>query len=128
MVAYLDGVPVGWCALGPRSEFGRLERSRTIPRVDDRPVWSVVCFVVRPGYRRRGVAGALLDGAVAYAHSRGAVAIEGYPVDTGGTRISTAFAYVGSTTMFERAGFERVVETVARSGGKARWVMRRELG
>ncbi len=128
MVAYLDGVPVGWCALGPRSEFGRLERSRTIPKVDDRPVWSVVCFVVRPGYRRRGVAGALLEGAVAYARSRGAAAIEGYPVDTGGTRISTAFAYVGSTTMFERAGFERVVETAARSGGKPRWVMRRELG
>ncbi len=128
MVAYLDGVPVGWCALGPRSDFGRLERSRTIPKVDQRPVWSVVCFVVRPGYRRRGVAGALLQGAVAYARSRGAVAIEGYPVDTGGTRISTAFAYVGSTTMFERAGFERVVETSARSGGKARWVMRRELG
>lgn len=128
MVAYLDGVPVGWCALGPRSEFGRLERSRTIPKVDQRPVWSVVCFVVRPGYRRRGVAGALLEGAVAYARSRGAVAIEGYPVDTGGTRISTAFAYVGSTTMFERAGFERLVETSARSGGKARWVMRRELG
>lgn len=128
MIAYLDGVPVGWCALGPRHEFGRLVRSRTIPRVDDRPVWSIVCFVVRPGYRRRGVAGALLEGAVAYARSRGAVAIEGYPVDTGGTRISTSFAYVGSTTMFERAGFGRVVETAARSGGMPRWVMRRELG
>ena len=128
MVGYLDGIPVGWCALGPRSEFGRLERSRTIPKVDDRPVWSVVCFVVRPGYRRRGVAGALLEGAVAYARRQGAVAIEGYPVDTGGTRISSAFAYVGSTTMFERAGFERVVGTAARSGGMPRWVMRRELG
>jgi GNAT superfamily N-acetyltransferase len=128
LVAYRDGEPVGWCALGPRQEFGRLERSRTIPKVDDRPVWSVVCFVVRPGHRRQGVAGALLGGAVDYARSRGAVALEGYPVDTGGTRISTAFAYVGSTAMFERAGFTRIVETAARSGGMPRWVMRCELG
>ena len=48
-------------------------------------------------------------------------------LDTGGDRISAAFAYVGSTTMFERAGFKRVVETAARSGGKSRWVMRRRL-
>ena len=128
MVAYLDRVPVGWCALGPRHEFGRLERSRTIPKVDDLPVWAVVCFVVRPGYRRQGVAGTLLDAAVEYARSRGAVALEGYPVDTGGKRISSAFAYVGSASMFERAGFRRVVETAARSGGMPRWVMRRELG
>lgn len=127
VLAYLDGIPVGWCALGPRTEFGRLERSRTIPRIDDLPVWSVVCFVVRTGYRRRGIARALLDGAVAYARSRGATVIEGYPADTAGTRISSAFAYVGTTAMFEGAGFERVVETAARTGGKPRWVMRRHL-
>ena len=127
MVAYLDGNPVGWCALGPRHEMGRLERSRTIPKVDDLPVWSVVCFVVRPGYRRRGVARTLLDGAIEYARSRGAIALEGYPVDTGGKRISATFAYVGTTTLFERAGFHRVVETAARSGGLPRWIMRLEL-
>ena len=127
MVAYLDGNPVGWCALGPRHEMGRLERSRTIPKVDDLPVWSVVCFVVRPGYRRRGVARTMLDGAIEYARSRGAIALEGYPVDTGGKRISATFAYVGTTTLFERAGFHRVVETAARSGGLPRWIMRLEL-
>lgn len=127
VLAYLDGEPVGWCALGPRREMGRLVRSRTIPQVDDLPVWSIVCFVVRPGYRRRGVAGALLDGAVEYARSRGAPAVEGYPADTAGERISTAFAYVGTTGMFERAGFERVVETAARTGGKPRVLMRRQL-
>jgi GNAT superfamily N-acetyltransferase len=86
-----------------------------------------VCFVVRPGYRRRGVARALLEGAIEYARSRGAVAIEGYPADTAGARISSAFAYVGTTSMFEGAGFHRVVETAARTGGKPRWVMRKQL-
>lgn len=127
VLAYLDGEPVGWCALGPRSEMGRLERSRTIPRIDDVPAWSIVCFVVRPGFRRRGVAGALLAGAVEYARSRGATMVEGYPADTAGERISTAFAYVGTTGMFERAGFHRVVETAARTGGKPRILMRRQL-
>ncbi len=127
MLAYLDGVPVGWCALGPRTEMERLQRSRTIPKVDERPVWSIVCFVVRPGYRRRGVARALLDGGIAYASSCEAVALEAYPVDTAGGRISGTFAYVGTTKMFEEAGFTRILETAARSAGLPRWLMRREL-
>lgn len=127
VLAYLDGLPVGWCALGPRSEMGRLQRSRTIPVVDDRPVWSIVCFVVRPGYRRRGVARALLNGAVAYARDCGAVVLESYPVDVGAARISGQLAYVGTTRMFERAGFERVTETRGHSGGLVRWLMRLEL-
>lgn len=127
MLAYLDWAPVGWCGIGPRAEFTRLRRSRTIPPVDDRPVWSIVCFLVRPGSRRAGVASALLSGAVAYARGCGAPVLEAYPVDTGGRRIDTASAHVGTTTMFEAAGFQRVTETNARSGGLARWVMRLEL-
>src|SRR4051812_1177643 len=110
MLAYADGEPVGWSALGPRSEMGRLERSRTIPPLDDRPVWSVVCFVVRAGYRRKGVASALLAGGVDYARACGAEAVEGYPVDPQGARLSGAAAYVGTTSMFEAAGFERKLE------------------
>lgn len=127
VVAYLEGEPVGWCAVGPRSEMGRLRRSRTIPPVDDVPVWSVVCFVVRVGFRGRGLAGALLDGAVAYAAEQGAPAVEGYPVDPDGGRISGSLAYVGTTGLFERSGFHRVSETAARSAGLTRWVMRRDL-
>ena len=70
----------------------RLARSRTIPTVDDRPVWSIVCFVVRVGYRRRGVARALLDGAVAYARAEGAVGLEAYPIDPAGERVDVASA------------------------------------
>jgi GNAT superfamily N-acetyltransferase len=64
----------------------RLSRSRTIPAVDDLPVWSVTCFVVRLGYRRRGVARALLAGAVSYAREHSAPALEGYPIDPAGAR------------------------------------------
>jgi GNAT superfamily N-acetyltransferase len=127
MLAYLDGTPIGWCGLGPRVEFNRLQRSRTIPAVDDLAVWSVVCFLVRPGHRRRGVAAALLSGAVAYARDCGAAALEAYPVEATGARIDSTFAYVGTTCMFQAAGFRRVAQTSARSAGLPRVVMRHDL-
>ena len=127
MIAYQDGRLVGWCGFGPRSEMGRLVRSRTIPKIDDLPVWSIVCFLVQVGFRRQGVTAALLQGTIACARSHGVPALEAYPVDPAGKRISGAFAYVGLASTFERAGFQRVVETAAHSAGLPRWLMRLEL-
>ncbi len=127
VIAYLEGRVVGWCGLGVRQEMNRLARSRTIPAVDDLPVWSLVCFLVRTGYRRRGVARALLRGAIECARAYGAPALEAYPVDPGGKRIDTAFAYVGTLGMFEKEGFRKVMETSARSAGLTRWLVRLEL-
>jgi GNAT superfamily N-acetyltransferase len=124
VLAYLGEQVVGWCGIGPRPDMERLVRSRTIPAIDDRPVWTIVCFLVRPGFRRRGVAWALLRGAIEIARSHGAPGLEAYPVDPAGKRIDTAFAYVGTAAMFEREGFRRVAETTARSSGLPRWVMR----
>lgn len=128
VLAYLGDAPVGWCSVSPRGGLSRLVNSRTIPAVDERPAWSVICFVVRPGYRRRGVAEALLEGAVEYARGCGAPVVEGYPLDAEGARIGAASAYVGTVSMFERAGFRRVMPTSSSHGGIRRWVMRLELG
>lgn len=128
MLAYVESEPVGWLGFGVRERVGRLVRSRTIPKVDDLPVWSIYCFTVRTGYRRRGVARALLDGLMAYAREHGAPALEAYPVDTEGARIHGTAAYVGVASMFEAAGFRRVVKTDARSDHRPRWLMRLELG
>ena len=76
-----DGVPVGWCSIGPRSENARLASSRLIRPLDDLDVWSVICVVVRSGHRKRGFTTPLIEGAVAWAASRGAPAVEAYPVD-----------------------------------------------
>jgi len=127
LLAYIGEEIVGWCGIGPRTEMERLSRSRTIPRIDDRPVWSIVCFLVRVGYRRHGVAQALLAGVVDYARQHGAVGLEAYPIDPEGRRVDVAFAYVGTTPMFERAGFRRIVETASRSAGRPRWLMRLDL-
>ena len=124
MLAYLDGEIAGWCGFGPRPNLPRLERSRTIPKIDDLPVWSILCFNVRVGYRRRGVAAALLDGVVDFARRSGAPGVEAYPIDPEGGRVDVSFGYVGVTPMFEKAGFRRVVETSAHSDRRPRILMR----
>ena len=124
VVTYLDGKPVGWCNIGPRAEITRLARSRLIPPVDDLPVWSIVCVVVRAGHRRQGVTAPLLEGAVAYAASHGAPAVEAYPVDPPG-RMDTTMAFVGTKAMFDRSGFRAVGTTDATASGLPRLIMRR---
>jgi GNAT superfamily N-acetyltransferase len=127
VVAYLGDLPVGWCGFGLRSSMRRLDRSRTIPKVDDLPVWSIVCFNVRPGHRRRGVAKALLAGAIDYARSYGAAGLEAYPTDPAGTRRDPTLSFSGFASMFEAAGFRRVVETSSHADRLPRLLMRLDL-
>ena len=126
-LAYLDGVPVGWAGVSVRTMTPRLLGSRTIPALDDQPVWSIGCIRVRPGYRRRGIAAALLAGVVAAARQAGAPGVEAYPIDTGGRRVDTVLAFVGIASMFDAAGFRRVMETSAVSAGLPRILVRLEF-
>ena len=110
LVAYRAGEAVGWVSLAPREDFDRLEHSKLLAPVDERPVWSIVCFVVSRRARGQGVAEAMLAAAVDYARDHGATLLEAYPVEVSdGHRIPAANAYHGTLGMFERAGF-RVVE------------------
>jgi len=126
-LAYLDGEPVGWVGVGVRTDTPRLVRSRTIPAIDDLPVWSIGCFRIRPGYRRRGIATALLQGVVEAARRAGAPGVEAYPIDPGGRRVDAGFAFVGIASMFDAAGFRRVLQTDARSAGLPRLLVRLDL-
>jgi len=126
VLAYDGDDVVGWAAVAPRSELP-FARSRKIPHVDQLPVWSVWCIRVRPGHRGRGISSALLDGAVAYARSQHAPAIEGYPVDNKGEKVDLTMAYVGTRTLFERAGFTKAADTGSVSGGFPRVLMRLNL-
>jgi GNAT superfamily N-acetyltransferase len=127
VVAYVDRKPAGWCSFGPRANLPRLAHSRTIPVVDDVPVWSVFCFVIRPPFRRMGLSTELLGGAIEYAREHAVPMLESYPFDSAEGRISSSLAYVGTTTLFEAAGFQRVCKTSGKTGGLARWLMRLEL-
>jgi GNAT superfamily N-acetyltransferase len=126
LVAFLDGVPVGWCAVEPRSAYPRL-RNAKVPWTgreedkDDDTVWAVTCFMVRTGYRRRGISSILAKAAVEYARDRGARALEGYPmVDRPNEEIAwPSEMYVGTRSIFSDAGFTEITKPT-----KRRFVMR----
>ena len=125
LLAYDDGVPVGWLATGPRSRYPRAigPRSRILSGRDaseDDDVWLLPCFFVRVGYRRRGIPAALLAAAVEQAEAHGAKAIEGFPLADGNPQ--TADGYLGKQRRFAECGFECVAEPTPR-----RVVMRRDL-
>jgi GNAT superfamily N-acetyltransferase len=126
VLAYEGADVIGWAAVAPRAELP-FARSTKIPDVDDLPVWSVWCLRVRPGHRGGGISHALLDGAVEYARSKGAPAVEGYPVDNNGKKVDLTMAYVGTRKLFEDAGFVKAADTRSVSGGFPRVLMRLNL-
>jgi GNAT superfamily N-acetyltransferase len=115
LVAYLDGEPVGWCAVEPRAHYVGLVRNNRVPWLDrdedkaDDTVWAVTCIFTRAGFRGRGVAHALVRATVEFARSRGARALEGYPMlTTPGQKVMWEELLVGSRDFFEAAGFAEV--------------------
>jgi GNAT superfamily N-acetyltransferase len=126
-LAYIGEEVVGWAGVGVRTRTPRLMNSRTIPLVDGQPVWSIGCFLVRVGYRRKGVATALLDAILDAARAAGAPGVEAYPIDPAGRRANANFAFVGLASMFDRAGFRRVLTTDAHSDRLPRLLVRYDL-
>jgi GNAT superfamily N-acetyltransferase len=123
LLAYAGGQPIGWCAVAPRQAYPVLGRSRILKRVDDQPVWSVVCFFVTKPFRGKGLTVGLLRAAVAYAKQHGATVVEGYPVEPKSSPMPALFAYTGLTSAFRKAGF---VEVLRRS--QTRPIMRYLVG
>lgn len=119
ILAYHQGQPIGWCSVAPREAFPVLDRSPVLKRVDDQPVWSIVCFVVARAYRRQGLMSALIRAAVVYAAGQGARIVEAYPILPEESADPRWLVFSGVRSAFERAGF---VEVARRS--RVRCIMR----
>ena len=116
LIAYAGHEPVGWCAVAPREQLSRLQRSALVrasdgARIDAAPVWSITCFYVPTAKRRRGVARTLVRGAIAYAWAGGATSIEAYPRDPQIGPVGPGSAYVGLLQLFASEGFVEVART-----------------
>jgi GNAT superfamily N-acetyltransferase len=122
ILAYDGGEPVGWCSVAPRDRFASLERSRVLRRIDDEPVWSIVCLFVAPWHRGRGAAVALIDAAARHAAAKGARVIEAYPTAPRGRTLLAFSSFMGVPAQYERAGFVEVARP-----STAKVVMRRVL-
>lgn len=123
ILAYANDQPIAWCSVAPREAYPTLERSRTLKRVDDEPVWSVVCFFVAKSFRRKGVNGRLVRAAIEYVRKQGGKILEGYPIEPKKEKIPDTFAYTGLASTFRKAGF---VEVLRRS--ETRPIMRYVIG
>lgn len=129
MLAHEGEQVVGWAAVAPRSELHEFRTARRYRTGlgDDEDPWVLFCLRVRAGHGGKGVATALVEGAVDHARSHGATAVVGYPVDNRGERVDRTLASVGTVAMFERAGFVRVAELGGRRAGHPQVLVRRDL-
>ncbi len=109
LLAYAGDVPVGWCSVAPRENFPVLNRSRVLKKIDEVPVWSVVCFFINKNYRNRGLSVRLLRAAIEYVKQQGGAVLEGYPVEPKTDIMPAAFAWTGLASAFRKAGFVEVV-------------------
>ena len=105
LIAYDNGRPIGWVSLGPREDYARLARSPLMKPVDDKPVWSIICFFVDSKARHRGVGEALLGAAIDWTRSQGVTLLEAYPCDK---QRADDDMWFGPKPMFDRAGFVEV--------------------
>ena len=122
LLAFDGGQAVAWLSVAPRPEFVRLENSRVLAPVDDRPVWSISCFLIKPGHRRMGLAVSLLQAAKSFVAERGGTIVEGYPIEPRKDPYPSAYAWTGIAESFRRAGFTEVARR-----SETRPIMRYEI-
>lgn len=106
IIGYLNNKPVGWCSVAPREKFIVLERSKVLARVDLNPVWSITCFFIAKPYRRQGLSGELLKGAINFCKKKKVKIIEAYPMEPYNENIPAVFAWTGIPSVFEKLGFK----------------------
>ena len=120
ILAYENGIPVGWCSIAPREQFASLNRSPVLKRIDERPVWSIVCFFVGKGHRGRGITRQLIKAALVHAAGNGAEIVEAYPAEPRDRKkLGAETVFMGLPGLFRSLGFR-----VAARPSKARTIMR----
>lgn len=123
LIGYVDGEPAGWVSIAPREAYGTLERSPVLKRLDDEPVWSIVCLYVGRPWRGAGLARSLVEAACEWARSNGGRIVEAYPtVPRGEGPLPPVSSFMGVPSLYESAGFE-----IRARPSKARAIVRRDL-
>jgi GNAT superfamily N-acetyltransferase len=119
ILAYIDNEPIGWCSVAPRDDYGSINRSRVLKPIDDKKVWSIVCFYVEKQHRGQGLNLRLIKAAVDYAEEMGCKIVEAYPTIPRGRKLAPVSSFMGIPDVFERAGFILVAQP-----SEARAIMR----
>ncbi|POY38025.1 GNAT family N-acetyltransferase [Solitalea longa] len=122
LLAFIEKEPIGWIALAPREDYLKIEKSRSLKRIDDKPVWSITCFFIGKEFRRVGLSKLLIKGAIDFARSKGIKTLEAYPSLPNDNKVPPAFLWVGILSAFLSNGFE-----VVKQNGKSRAIVRLDI-
>lgn len=122
LLGMIEGEPVAWCALAPREDFIKLEKTRVHKRIDDKPVWSIPCFFINKKYRRSGLTVLLLKCAIDYSKRSGIKILEAYPTIPTTERIADSFAWIGLYSSFKNAGF-KIVDNTSKNRPMVRYLI-----
>ena len=106
LIAYIDDQPMGWCSVAPREDYGSLERSRILKRIDNKQVWSIVCFFINKQHRGKRLGLSLIKGAIQYVSDQGGKILEAYPTVVRGKELPPVSSFMGIPKIFEEAGFK----------------------
>jgi len=108
ILIYVDDRPAAWCSIAPREQYGSLNRSRVLKRIDDTPVWSLVCLFVTKDYRKQGITRSVIRSAIDYVRSQGGKVVEAYPTLPKEHRLPPVSSFMGLPGMYEKEGFVEV--------------------
>jgi len=122
ILAFYNGEAIAWCALAPRENFIRLERSRVHKRIDELPVWSITCFFISKKFRMKGVSSMMLNAVIDHARKSGIPVLEAYPLLPTSGKLPDAFAWIGLYSTFEKAGF-RIVDHTSKNRPMVRYYL-----
>ena len=108
LLAYKEDEPVGWIAFAPRTDYIKLDNSRSFKRIDDKPVWSITCFFVKKEFRKQGLSKQLIQGVIDYARKNNIETLEAYPAVPYNEKVPSPFLWVGILSVFLECGFKIV--------------------
>lgn len=122
MLAFFEGQAIAWCALAPREDFSKLQKSRVHKPIDDQPVWSIPCFFIHKDFRRKRVSSELLKATIKHAGKQKIKILEAYPTIPTQEKLPDAFGWIGMYKAFERTGFT-IVDRTSKNRPMVRYIL-----
>ena len=101
-LAYYKNTPIGWCNVNDRANYEALKKIYDIDEVEQQKTSSVVCFLIRPEFRNKGVANKILQRLIIDYSNKDYSFIEAYPAKA---ENSCEKNYKGPLSIYENNGF-----------------------
>ena len=79
-LAYLNGEPIGWCNVNDKMNYSRLTSNKELWDGTVEKICSIVCFIIAPEYRKKGVASQILNTIINDYTKKGYEYVEAYQI------------------------------------------------